>query len=51
MNSESDLLELIAAIYEAGMDFSLWPMTLERIAEAFGVPSAGMAMPVPSPRG
>jgi len=43
MNSESDLLELIAAIYEAGMDFSLWPMTLERIAEAFGVPSAGMA--------
>jgi DNA-binding CsgD family transcriptional regulator len=43
MSSESDLVALIAAIYEAGMDFNLWPDTLERIAAAFGAPSAGMA--------
>jgi DNA-binding CsgD family transcriptional regulator/PAS domain-containing protein len=43
MSSESDLASLIAAIYEAGMDFSLWPYALGRIAEAFGAPSAGMA--------
>jgi hypothetical protein len=30
MSSESDLTALIAAIYEAGMDFSLWPQTLGR---------------------
>jgi DNA-binding CsgD family transcriptional regulator len=41
MSSESDLASLIAAIYEAGMDFSLWPYVLERIATAFGAPSAG----------
>jgi DNA-binding CsgD family transcriptional regulator len=43
MSSESDLASLIAAIYEAGMDFSLWPSALGRIAAAFGAPSAGMA--------
>ena len=41
MSSESDLVSLIAAIYEAGTDFSLWPAVLARIAEAFGAPSAG----------
>jgi DNA-binding CsgD family transcriptional regulator len=43
MSSESDLASLIAAIYEAGLDFSLWPYALGRIASAFGVPSASMA--------
>jgi hypothetical protein len=43
MSSESDLASLIAAIYEAGMDFNLWPYALGRIASAFGVPSASMA--------
>jgi DNA-binding CsgD family transcriptional regulator len=43
MSSESDLATLIAAIYEAGMDFNLWPLALKRIASAFGVPSASMA--------
>jgi DNA-binding CsgD family transcriptional regulator len=43
MSSESDLVALIAAIYEAGADFTLWPDALARIAAAFGVPSAGMA--------
>jgi DNA-binding CsgD family transcriptional regulator/PAS domain-containing protein len=43
MSSESDLASLIAAIYEAGMDFSLWPYVLGRIASAFGVSSASMA--------
>jgi len=43
MSSEGDLATLIAAIYEAGMDFSLWPAALGRIAAAFGVPSASMA--------
>jgi DNA-binding CsgD family transcriptional regulator/PAS domain-containing protein len=43
MSSESDLVSLIGAIYEAGMDFSLWPYALGRIAAAYGAPSAGMA--------
>jgi DNA-binding CsgD family transcriptional regulator len=43
MSSESDLVALIAAIYEAGFDFNLWPDALARIAGAFGAPSAGMA--------
>ncbi len=43
MSSEGDLASLIAAIYEAGMDFSLWPYALGRIAAAYGAPSAGMA--------
>ena len=43
MSSESDLTALIAAVYEAGMDFSLWPQTLARIADAFGVSSASVA--------
>ncbi len=43
MSSESDLASLIGAIYEAGMDFSLWPDVLGRIATAFDAPSAGMA--------
>src|ERR1700716_798696 len=43
MSSESDLVALIAAIYEAGADFTLWPDTLARIAAAFGAPSGGMA--------
>ena len=43
MSSESDLASLIAAIYEAGMDFGLWPDALGRIAAAFGAPSAGIA--------
>jgi DNA-binding CsgD family transcriptional regulator len=43
MSSESDLASLIATIYEAGMDFNLWPYALGRIASAFGVPSASMA--------
>jgi DNA-binding CsgD family transcriptional regulator/PAS domain-containing protein len=43
MRSESDLASLIAAIYETGMDFSLWPDALRRIAAAFDAPSAGMA--------
>jgi DNA-binding CsgD family transcriptional regulator len=43
MSSDSDIVALIAAIYEAGMDFSLWPDALGRIATAFGAPSAGMA--------
>ena len=43
MSSESDLASLIAAIYEAGMDFNLWPYALGRIASAFGVSSASMA--------
>ena len=43
MSSESDLASLIGAIYEAGMDFSLWPYVLGRIATAFAAPSAGMA--------
>ncbi len=42
MSSESDLASLIAAIYEAGMDFSQWPDTLRRIASAFGAASVGM---------
>lgn len=41
MSSETDLVSLIAAIYEAGMDFSLWPLVLDRLATAFGAPSAG----------
>ncbi|SDJ57580.1 MULTISPECIES: helix-turn-helix transcriptional regulator [Bradyrhizobium] len=43
MSRESDLVALIAAIYEAGTDFNLWPDALGRIAAAFGAPSAGMA--------
>jgi DNA-binding CsgD family transcriptional regulator/PAS domain-containing protein len=43
MSSESDLASLIAVVYEAGMDFSLWPYALGRIASAFGAPSAGIA--------
>lgn len=43
MSSESDLASLIAAIYEAGTDFSLWPYALGRIAAAFNAPSAGIA--------
>jgi hypothetical protein len=43
MSSEGDLASLIAAIYEAGMDFSLWPYALGRIAAAYGAGSAGMA--------
>ena len=43
MSSESDLTALIAAVYEAGMDLSLWPYALERIAAAFGAPAAGIA--------
>jgi hypothetical protein len=43
MSSESDLASLIAVIYEAGMDFSLWPHALGRIAAAFSAPSAGIA--------
>jgi DNA-binding CsgD family transcriptional regulator/PAS domain-containing protein len=43
MSNESELIALIAAIYEAGADFTLWPDALARIATAFGVPSAGMA--------
>jgi hypothetical protein len=43
MSSESDLNALIAAVYEAGIDFSLWPYALERIAAAFGAPAAGIA--------
>lgn len=43
MSSESDLASLIGVIYEAGMDFSLWPYLLGRIALAFDAPSAGMA--------
>jgi DNA-binding CsgD family transcriptional regulator/PAS domain-containing protein len=43
MSSESDLASLIAVIYEAGMDFSLWPHALGRIAAAFNAPSAGIA--------
>jgi len=42
MSSESDLASLIAAIYEAGTDFSLWPYALSRIAAAFDAPSAGI---------
>jgi DNA-binding CsgD family transcriptional regulator/PAS domain-containing protein len=49
MSSESDLASLIAAIYEAGMDFSLWPYTLGRIAKAFGVPSAQWTRPGQTP--
>jgi DNA-binding CsgD family transcriptional regulator len=43
MSNESDLASLIAAIYEAGIDVSLWPYALGRIASAFGVSSASMA--------
>jgi DNA-binding CsgD family transcriptional regulator len=43
MSSESDLVSLIAAIYEAGMDSSLWPYALAQIAAAFRAPSAGIA--------
>jgi DNA-binding CsgD family transcriptional regulator/PAS domain-containing protein len=43
MSSEIDLASLIADIYEAGMDFSLWPYVLGRIATALDAPSAGMA--------
>jgi len=43
MSSETDLPALIAAIYESGMDFSLWPQTLARVAAAFGVSSASVA--------
>lgn len=43
MSSESDLASLIGAIYEAGMDFSLWPYVLGRIATAFNAHSAGIA--------
>jgi DNA-binding CsgD family transcriptional regulator/PAS domain-containing protein len=42
MSSESDLASLIALIYEAGMDFGLWPYALGRIATAFNAPSAGI---------
>jgi DNA-binding CsgD family transcriptional regulator len=43
MSSESDLASLIAVIYEAGMDFNLWPYALGQLATAFGAPSAGIA--------
>src|ERR1700694_5861219 len=43
MSSESELVTLLDAIYEAGMDFSLWPNALGRIASAFGAHSAGIA--------
>jgi DNA-binding CsgD family transcriptional regulator len=43
MVEKASLAALIAAIYEAGADFSRWPDTLSRIASAFGVPSIGMA--------
>ena len=43
MSSESDLAPLITAIYEAGMDASLWPYVLGRIAALFNAPSAGIA--------
>jgi hypothetical protein len=43
MKSESDVASLIAVIYEAGMDFNLWPYALGRIASVFGAPSAGIA--------
>jgi DNA-binding CsgD family transcriptional regulator/PAS domain-containing protein len=49
MSSESDLAALIAAIYEAGMDFSLWPYALGRIAKAFGAPSAQWTRPGQTP--
>ena len=43
MISDIELAGLIAAIYEAGVDFSRWPDVLERIAATFDAPSAGMA--------
>src|SRR5258708_6344213 len=43
MSSESDLAQLITAIYEAGMDSSLWPDVLRQLASVFGAPSAGIA--------
>ena len=49
MSSESDLASLIAAIYEAGMDFSLWPYALGRIAAAFDAPSAQWTRPGQTP--
>src|ERR1700692_3099748 len=43
MISETDLASLVAEIYEAGVDFSRWPQTLRRVADALGAPSAGIA--------
>ena len=43
MPKATNLNDLIVAIYDAGMDFRLWPVVLERIAKAFGVPSVGVA--------
>ncbi len=43
MPKATDVNDLILAIYDAGMDFRLWPVVLERIATAFGVPSVGVA--------
>ena len=40
MISEGELASLIAAIYEAGVDFDRWPDTLGRVAAALGGNSA-----------
>jgi hypothetical protein len=42
MASESDLFAAVTAIYEAAVDFKLWPHALGRLAAALGVPSASM---------
>lgn len=49
MISDTELASVVAAIYEAGADFSRWPDTLERLAAAFGASSAGMARQGPTP--
>jgi DNA-binding CsgD family transcriptional regulator/PAS domain-containing protein len=43
MIGDTDLIALISAIYEAGIDFSRWPNALARLATAFDAPSAGLA--------
>jgi len=40
--SDTELAGLIAAIYEAGVDFGRWPNVLEHMAAAFDAPSAAM---------
>jgi DNA-binding CsgD family transcriptional regulator len=49
MISERDLSSVVAAIYEAGIDFSRWPETLGMLAAVMDSPSAGIARQGPAP--
>ena len=49
MISERDLASVVAAIYEAGVDFGRWPQTLGILAAVMDSPSAGIARQGPTP--